>query len=320
MQIAYIYGPQGLLSQVSGGQTYIYFHNLQGSTAALLDLAGTQKNGYRYDPFGQKLPSSTEQVANPFGFLGGASVLTVGQYSLTLYRVYDSRAGRFTSADPVRYKTNVALSAFVYANQSPFRLTDSTGLTASPPMLGSMGSTSLSTPATLLTPGAVFSGGSPCLHLSAPLDSRSACLLNLADNAASLGELLGPSYQLVPIPGQAGAFKVVNKAAPLEALGYLTFVASTAASAYQDANNPGLSAGMKIGRTSANIGLGSNPFTGIPYGIASLVAPDQTDKVVNWALNGLGNALGTYFVWSANQADSAQWLQQWSSSPNWLDY
>jgi hypothetical protein len=97
MQIAYIYGPRGLMSQISGGQTFSYFHNLQGSAVALVDSAGALKNSYRYDPFGQMLPSSTEQVANSFTFLGSFSVVNTSQYLLTTYRVYDSRYARFNA-------------------------------------------------------------------------------------------------------------------------------------------------------------------------------------------------------------------------------
>jgi RHS repeat-associated protein len=128
MQIAYVYGPRGMISQLSGGQAYLYLHNLQGSTIALLDSSGSIKNSYRYDPFGQKLPSSTEQMVNSFAFLGSFSVPSTIQYSLMTYRVYDARQGRFYGVDPARYASDLSLSPFAYARQSPLRFMDPSGL------------------------------------------------------------------------------------------------------------------------------------------------------------------------------------------------
>src|SRR6185437_12073922 len=95
---------------------------------ALVDSVGTVRNNYRYDPFGQKLPSSSEQVANSFTFLGGFSVPTFGPYSLTTYRTYDSKSGRFTTADPARFNVPASPSAYLYAGQSPLAGIDVSGL------------------------------------------------------------------------------------------------------------------------------------------------------------------------------------------------
>jgi len=99
MQIGYVYGPRGLSRRFQVADLH-YFHNLQGSTVALEDSAGAVRNSYRYDPFGQKLPSSIEQISNSFAFLGGFSVPSVGQFSLMAFRVYDSQAGRFCESIP----------------------------------------------------------------------------------------------------------------------------------------------------------------------------------------------------------------------------
>jgi len=128
VQVAYVYGASGMLSQLSGNGTYTYFENLQGSIVAVADSTGAIRNSYRYDPFGQKLPSSREQVANLFGFLGRFSVPSLGPYSLTAFRVYDARAGRFNGVDPAAYMIDVSTSPFVYARQSPFRFVDPSGL------------------------------------------------------------------------------------------------------------------------------------------------------------------------------------------------
>ena len=128
MQIGYVYGPRGMVSQISGAQTYTYLHNLQGSTVALVDSTGAIKNSYRYDPFGGKLPSSSEQVGNSFAFLGSFSVPTVGQYSLMTFRVYDPRLGRFAQLDPARWSLLWTESPYLYSRQSPLGLVDPSGL------------------------------------------------------------------------------------------------------------------------------------------------------------------------------------------------
>jgi len=136
MQIGYVYGPRGLISQISGGQTYTYFHNLQGSTVALEDSAGAVRNSYRYDPFGQKLPSSIEQISNSFAFLGGFSVPSVGQFSLMAFRVYDSQAGRFCGVDTMRWRGSQGVSPFAYSGNAPLGLVDPSGLFALDPLGG----------------------------------------------------------------------------------------------------------------------------------------------------------------------------------------
>ena len=276
MQIAYVYGPRGMLSQISGGQTYVYLHNLQGSTAALVDSGGTVKNSYRYDPFGQKLPSSTENVSNLFAFLSSFSVVSVGQYSITTHRLYDSRQGRFSSADPAYYAASAISSPFTYANQSPIVMIDPSGLIAQAlsPAVVSIG---LTTPAWILssTQAAIGSTANPCPNPNAPTDVQVSCGLNLAGIGLSAVSALGPSYHLVAIPGQAGAFKIVNSTAAVDAAGNILSVPSLAISAYQDSRNPNLSAGLKVGRTSANLLLGLNPFVAVPYGAASIMFPNK---------------------------------------------
>jgi RHS repeat-associated protein len=128
MQTAYVYGPTGMVSQISGGQTYGYLHNLQGSTVALADSTGATRNSYRYDPFGQRLSSSTELVANLFGFLGAFSVPSVDKYSITAHRLYDALQGRFTGLDPLAGPLAVQLSGYIYSRQAPMRLIDPSGL------------------------------------------------------------------------------------------------------------------------------------------------------------------------------------------------
>jgi RHS repeat-associated protein len=128
MQIAYVYGPRGLVSQVLGGQTYAYFHNLQGSTVALVDSTGVMKNSYQYEPFGQKLGSTSEQIVNSFAYLGGFSVPSVGHFSITTYRVYDAKLGRFGGQDLLGSRLSIGYGHYLYGAQSPIRSIDPSGL------------------------------------------------------------------------------------------------------------------------------------------------------------------------------------------------
>jgi len=129
MQVGYAYGPVGMISQIAAGQTYAYLHNLQSSTVALADASGSIRNSYGYDPFGQRLLGSSEQVANSFTFLGSYSAPTVERYSITPYRVYNSREGRFTGEDAA-FPLQPALSQYIYVGQSPVKLIDPSGLVA----------------------------------------------------------------------------------------------------------------------------------------------------------------------------------------------
>jgi RHS repeat-associated protein len=125
-QIGYAYGPLGMVSQSSGGQTSFYFHNLQGSTVVITDASGAQQASYRYDPFGHTIQSVGS--TSSFTFMGRYAVPTVANYSLTSFRVYDAISGRFTSEDPAFYSTDVSISPFVYAAQSPLKFVDPSGL------------------------------------------------------------------------------------------------------------------------------------------------------------------------------------------------
>jgi RHS repeat-associated protein len=128
LQTGYIYGPRGLLAQAQATETFWYLHNLQGSTVAITDSGGTPLNTYTYDPFGQRLPGSSERIPNVFAFLGSFSVPTIGRFAVTAYRVYDTTAGRFTGPDPVRTGLVSGQSPYLYASNAPGGLVDPSGL------------------------------------------------------------------------------------------------------------------------------------------------------------------------------------------------
>jgi RHS repeat-associated protein len=306
VQIGYTYGPSGMVSQVSGGQSYAFFHNLQGSTVALADSTGAVKNSYRYDPFGRELASSAEQVGNLFDFLGGFSVPSIGRYSITANRVYDSVVARFTGVDRAYYDRGRVSSRFIYAGQSPISLVDPSGL-MSQLVSVSFGNTAGSTPASLLAlgPPVASSASNPCPDTRASSATQVECGLNISGTLLSAASALGPSDRLAPI---------------VDAANNVLSVPSLALSAAADASKPNLSAGMKIGRTSANLALGLNPFVAVPYGAASIMWPKQTDASLNWTLNTLGSLGANGIDAVTHLTGTAGAFENWASTPNWWDY
>ena len=129
IQRAYLHG-LGMISVIDGASTYYYLHNLQGSTVGIADGSGALVANYRYDPFGRTI-QSTGSLTYPFRFLGRYSVPSISEYSVTSFRLYDSRSGRFTGPDPAHWSLNPGLSSYLYADQSPLRLIDANGLWAS---------------------------------------------------------------------------------------------------------------------------------------------------------------------------------------------
>lgn len=128
IQRAYVHG-LGMVSVIDGAATYYYLHNLQGSTVAVANSAGAIQASYRYDPFGRVIQSGGT-LTYPFKFLGRYSVPSVGDFSVTTFRAYDSRSGRFTGVDRAIFNTDDVGSSYLYARQSPLRLIDPSGLSA----------------------------------------------------------------------------------------------------------------------------------------------------------------------------------------------
>ena len=87
------------------GQIYYYLYNLQNDVIGLLDSAGTQVVGYRYNSWGKPL-SVTDTMAdkagsrNPFRYRGYCWDEETGLYYANS-RYYDPETGRFVNADDV---------------------------------------------------------------------------------------------------------------------------------------------------------------------------------------------------------------------------
>ncbi len=131
------YGPGGLIAQyiqgegpvarIAAGSTAYYHYNRTGDVTELTGTGGAVLNRYRYLPFGEVL-SSTEAVANPFTFVGGAGVVSdIDGLYLMGNRHYDPETGRFTSPDPVGIEAGEA-NFYRYAGNNPAVLIDPDGL------------------------------------------------------------------------------------------------------------------------------------------------------------------------------------------------
>ena len=119
----YVYGA-GLVSQVSGVNTYYYMADGLGSTMKTVDATGTVVNGYTYDVYGKKTSSTGSQV-NEFDFAGQQTDSTGFQYLRARYM--DPETGTFVSRDPLAAGADWTGQNMLYANANPVSLTDPTG-------------------------------------------------------------------------------------------------------------------------------------------------------------------------------------------------
>ena len=106
----------------TGGKSYYFVADRQGSTISLVDAAGVPRNAYSYDPYGVSR-SKTEPVANPYQYIGGQYDTTTGLYHLQA-RYYDPTLGRFTQPDPSGQEANT----YLYTSADPINLSDPSGL------------------------------------------------------------------------------------------------------------------------------------------------------------------------------------------------
>jgi RHS repeat-associated protein len=122
----YGYG-RGRYSLTSGGSTYYYLRDALGSTVALTSPQGQEEWTYRYDPFGASTATKVDTAApaNPIQYAGEYLDSTTGLYDLRA-RDYDPSSGRFLARDPLGGSPNA--STYAYADNSPFRYVDPSGL------------------------------------------------------------------------------------------------------------------------------------------------------------------------------------------------
>jgi RHS repeat-associated protein len=120
----YVYGASGLVSQVSGANTYFYLADGLGSTMKTVDTSGTVVNAYEYDVYGKVTASSGAQ-ANDFQFAGQQTDATGLQYLRGRYM--DPETGTFLSREPMAVFPGWGGNPFGYGAGNPATMVDPTG-------------------------------------------------------------------------------------------------------------------------------------------------------------------------------------------------
>ncbi|PSJ26943.1 hypothetical protein B7P34_20345 [Streptosporangium nondiastaticum] len=138
MTADYQYNPLGQLqTQSAGGNAYQYHHDQLGSVTDITDAGGAPRIRYSYTAYGEttRTDVAPNPPANAFTYTGAYTEPTTSAAGYYLRaRNYDPTTGRLTTTDPVtRPVGSPAVSAYAYADNTPTRWTDPTGLTPDAP-------------------------------------------------------------------------------------------------------------------------------------------------------------------------------------------
>jgi RHS repeat-associated protein len=105
----------------SGGTSYYYLTDNEGSITAVITASGAVEDGYAYDPYGQATAVGTSSVSNPFGYGGGYTQPTSGTVKFGA-RYYNPAVGLFTQED-----SSGQSGGYLYAGNDPVNGTDPSG-------------------------------------------------------------------------------------------------------------------------------------------------------------------------------------------------
>jgi len=111
---------------------YFYLHDRLGSIRQVVDVSGSVKNTYTYQPFGENFAvECSEAVGNSFKFTGQLFDNEINQYYLRA-RQYDPQMMRFTTRDPVKGKfiEPMTLHAYLYCGNDSLNRVDLNGKVA----------------------------------------------------------------------------------------------------------------------------------------------------------------------------------------------
>ncbi len=122
----YAYGPSGLLSKQSGGETSYYHTDSLSSSALVTDQEGKVTYRSDYEPFGDSLHTSGEER---YTYTGKELDSSMGLYYYGA-RYYDSSLGRFISSDPLsgNVYNSQRLNRYTYVLNNPMVYTDPSGM------------------------------------------------------------------------------------------------------------------------------------------------------------------------------------------------
>ncbi|MBC7622244.1 MAG: RHS repeat protein [Aeromicrobium sp.] len=128
----YVYGANGLLSQIDAVGAYHAYHFTPiGHTSALTDASGVLTDSYGTLPFGGTTTGPTNVTTNPFRFVGRLGVYDDENGNIYARARYQSQyTNRFISLDGARgdLTSGGSLNRFAYAAANPLTRIDPTGL------------------------------------------------------------------------------------------------------------------------------------------------------------------------------------------------
>ncbi|ULR56084.1 DUF6531 domain-containing protein [Streptomyces deccanensis] len=134
---SYRYDPLGqpTATETGSGTLFYYHHDTQGSPVDVTGSTGTVHQRWAYDPFGTRVLNTVTSgaPASTPSYTGARYETTTGNLDLHA-RQYNTGTGRFTRPDPAtRSLMTPYVSPYAYADNTPTRYTDPSGLTPDDP-------------------------------------------------------------------------------------------------------------------------------------------------------------------------------------------
>ncbi len=119
-------GMPGPMAAHVAGETYLMHHDARLNLTAVTDSAGTMRQRYHYEPFGNPSPATSATGIEPR--FGGLRWLSDTDLYLGGARMMDPRHGLWLSHDPLGYVDSPNL--YAYAGHNPIDYADPSGLAA----------------------------------------------------------------------------------------------------------------------------------------------------------------------------------------------